>query len=97
MIETLGLKDLEDVLDRIRKKLKGVAREVYVFGSAVENCAIPFESDFDILVVVEKDVDVFSILRGEIGEILDKGLTPHVIVVRDFPPHFRKNRMVRIV
>ena len=33
MIETLGLKDLEDVIDKIRKKLKGAVKEVHVFGS----------------------------------------------------------------
>lgn len=63
----------------------------------MESCAIPFESDFDLLVISKEDVDVFSILKEEIDEILNLGLSPHIIVAKKFPSHFKKEKMVRIV
>lgn len=96
MIETIGLEDVEFIIKKIKKKLRNIA-EVYVFGSIVENCAIPFESDLDLLVVSKKEIDVFSILEEEIREILNLGLSPHIIVVEEIPSHLKKERMVKIV
>ena len=78
MIKCLGIEDIVGIIDRIRLKLRGLVKEAYVFGSIVDGCAIPYESDVDILIVPEKDVDYFELLSDEISELLNIGLVVHL-------------------
>lgn len=80
MIDALGIEDLGDILDRLRRKLSSHARKAYLIGSILERAAIPGESDLDILIVPTKNEDFFELLKDEINEILDLGLSPHIII-----------------
>jgi len=80
-VKTVSLEDLREVIERIGRKLSGLAREAYVVGSLVEGCAIPGESDVDIVVVPVEGVDYFSLLDEGIEDLLDAGLPPDIILV----------------
>ena len=57
-----------------------MVNEAYVFGSIVGGCAIPYESDVDILIVPKVNVDYFELLKDEISELLNMGLVVHLHV-----------------
>ena len=78
MIERVSLSDIEEILRKLRSKLKDVVREAYVFGSIVKEEAIIGESDLDLLIIPDKRIDYFSLLDEEIEELLDRGLVLHL-------------------
>ncbi|MCD6348953.1 MAG: nucleotidyltransferase domain-containing protein [Candidatus Korarchaeota archaeon] len=82
-VRTVSLEDLKEVIKRIGRKLSGLVKEAYVVGSLVEGCAIPGESDVDIVIVSLGEVDYFSLLDEEIEDLLDAGLPPDIIVVNE--------------
>lgn len=78
----ISLKDVREIIDDIKSKLKGVAKEAYVFGSIVEGSAIVGESDLDLLIVPSsREVDYFSLLNEEIEKLLDLGIVLHIHIV----------------
>ncbi len=74
----LSLRDLREIVERLRSKLKNVAKEAYIFGSIVEGCAVIGESDLDLLIIPDKRIDYFLLLDEEIEELLDLGLVLHL-------------------
>ncbi len=80
-VRTVSLEELREVIERIGRKLSGLVKEAYLVGSLVEGCAIPGESDVDIVIVPLKKVDYFSLLDEEIEDLLDAGLPPDIIIV----------------
>ncbi len=75
------MEELREIIERIGRKLPGLVKEAYLVGSLVEGCAIPGESDVDIVIVPLKKVDYFSLLDEEIEDLLDAGLPPDIIIV----------------
>lgn len=77
----LSLRDLGGTVEKLRSKLKNVAKEAYVFGSIVEGSALIEESDLDLLIIPDKRIDYFALLDEEIEELLDLGLVLHLHIV----------------
>jgi len=73
-VRTVSLEDLRRIIERIGRKLSGLVKGAYVVGSLVEGCAIPGESDVDIVIVPRGEADYFSLLDEEIRDLLDAGL-----------------------
>ncbi len=77
----ISLKDIREIVDMLRSKLKGVVEEAYLFGSIVEGCAVVGESDLDLLIVPgNKKVDYFSLLGDVVEKLLDLGVVLHIHV-----------------
>lgn len=81
MLEQVSLRDLREIVEKLRSKLKNVAKEAYIFGSIVEGSAVIGESDLDLLIIPDKRIDYFSLLNEEIGGLLDLGLVLHLHIV----------------
>ena len=77
-MKQVSLRDLSEILEKLRLKLKDVAKEAYVFGSIVEGSAVIEESDLDLLIIPDKRIDYFTLLDEEIEELLDLGLVLHL-------------------
>ncbi|MDK2383891.1 MAG: nucleotidyltransferase domain-containing protein [Candidatus Korarchaeota archaeon] len=95
-VRTVSLEDLREVIERIGRKLSGLVKEAYVVGSLVEGCAIPGESDVDIVIVPLEKVDYFSLLDEEIRNLLDAGLPPDIIIVNESSELLSEARRRRI-
>ncbi len=78
--ESLSLKDVGYIVERIKRKLQGKVREAYVFGSIVKGYAIKGESDFDLLIIPKEEIDFFNLLKDELYLLLDIGLSMDLIV-----------------
>ncbi len=78
MTKYITVSSIEKIIQSMSSKLRKFVREAYIFGSVVEGCAIAGESDLDLLVVPDKDVDFFSLLEEEMFELLDLGIVLHL-------------------
>ncbi|MEM4279807.1 MAG: nucleotidyltransferase domain-containing protein, partial [Archaeoglobaceae archaeon] len=77
MIKTLSLNDVADIVESIRKKLRGKALEAYVFGSIVDGFGVTDESDLDLLIVPGENLDWFELLEEEMISLLNLGIVLH--------------------
>lgn len=78
----LSKKDLKRELLLLSRSLKPLAKEAYLFGSAL-TAAVPMESDVDVLVVPKSKVS-YAELYDRVGKafdaLLEKGLVLHLVV-----------------
>ncbi|MBI5036642.1 nucleotidyltransferase domain-containing protein [Candidatus Micrarchaeota archaeon] len=84
MKKTFGLKDIPRVVSEIKKALRGKVKRAYFFGSIVNNSAVPFESDVDLLIIPKTRLSskqAYEILEPQLFALLDKGLVLHALVV----------------
>jgi predicted nucleotidyltransferase len=75
----------ERLIEALRKKLKGRAEAVYIFGSFAENRVSP-GSDLDLILVVKTDLPF--LLRGRVYEDL-RELIPSLDLLIYTPEEFR--------
>jgi len=71
------------ILERIKRKLKGKVREAYVIGSVVKGYAIREESDLNLLIVPNEELNFFDLSEEEFYLLLDAGLVMDLIVATD--------------
>ncbi|MEM4946413.1 MAG: nucleotidyltransferase domain-containing protein [Archaeoglobaceae archaeon] len=83
MIKTLSLNDVADIVESIRKKLRGKALEAYVFGSIVDGFGVTDESDLDLLIVPGENLDWFELLEDEMISLLNLGIVLHLHIAKN--------------
>ena len=79
-IKMVRLRDIRDIIDSIRSKVKKTAVEAYIFGSVVEGSAVQGESDLDLLIIPSEKLDWYSLLENELFQLLDRGIVLHIHV-----------------
>lgn len=82
-IKASSLEDVKDLLNSLKKSLRGRVLEAYIFGSIVYGYAIPGESDIDLLIIPKKDSDLeffHKILSDAIKLSFEKQLPLHIII-----------------
>ncbi len=81
-MELVAAKDLVKELAQLKRSLKPVAKEAYVFGSVLTG-AVPMEGDVDVLVVPKKKLgykELYDRTATALYKILGRGLALHFVI-----------------
>ncbi|MBI5177147.1 nucleotidyltransferase domain-containing protein [Candidatus Micrarchaeota archaeon] len=100
-MKTVYAKDLELELVLLKARLEPIAKEAYVFGSAVHG-AVAMESDFDVLILPKRRLSyqrAYDETWSALVKILARGLAPHLVIAsaRHDPEFIRNAKAFRIV
>lgn len=82
-LQTVSPIFLKTPLTRMKKLLKPIAKEAYIFGSFPEGSAIRDESDIDLLVIPRKPMgldEIYKRLDAPFETFLSAGLALHIIM-----------------
>lgn len=82
-MKLITVNGLKKELAQLGKLLKPIAREAFVFGSALKG-AVPQESDLDVLIVPKGKLSyktAYNATAPAFDKILESGLVLHLVIV----------------